>query len=121
MNKETLTMFPLLRGHSSGAVLNIIKEISSALISFCSNLIKRAHWTFLTRRTKIRTGGGILFRPRSCNIVRYTRVQQESEGVVCNKRTSTELWASGCWMPKKVQKFLRNRCLAGGWPKATGY
>ena len=28
INKETLTMFPSLRGHSSGAVLNIIKKIS---------------------------------------------------------------------------------------------
>ena len=65
MNKETLTMFPSLRGHSSGAVLlNNIKDVTEFMekVSDCPNLIKKAHWTFLTRRTKIRIRKGVLLK-----------------------------------------------------------
>ena len=65
MNKETLTMFPSLRGHSSGAVLlKNIKDLTEFMenISNCPNLIKKAHWTFLTRRTKIRIRKGVLLK-----------------------------------------------------------
>ena len=73
MNKETLTMFPSLRGHSSGAVLlNNIKDVTEFMekVSDCPNLIKKAHWTFLTRRTKIRIirQGGVLLKFGCCNI-----------------------------------------------------